>query len=525
MALSVNTSYASGLNVPLVNQARAMQKTIERLSSGLRINTAADDPAGLTISTRLQSQVRGVNASIRNSLNGFSLFQTGEEALAELQTVLIKMREVTVQSMNDTNNTQDRVILQEEINELVKSASAIVDQSSFNQKMLFDGTYRDQHLQLGESVEESLFVSFQNLTTSYLGRRTVVESSSGVDTAEILIAGEVFTINGEVIRESSATDDLVSTVDNHTSAIAKVAAINASAEKTGVIAYATETRTDGQATLDAFVSDPGDQVYGNTGAVQSIQLSGGTYLEINGAKISGFTVQDLDQDGDLVNAINDFTDETGVYAELNNNYELVLSAPDGRNIALNYFGGGADEGRTLESRIGLKSGNEIEDNAANNGFAYGGGVRLESLNLIDVDFAGEVNTAIGDLAGDYLHSGVQLFATEEENAIKRIALDSERNRTQALKTIDVALDQLNTQRSFLGGLQSRLEHNMNVLEERFLAVSAAYSRVVDADIADETAKLALQQVQSKAFMSVVKEAKDLDAQLLDLLKIDTPTKE
>ena len=519
MALSVNTSYAAGLNIPLVNQARAMHTTIERLSTGLRINSASDDPTGLTVSTRLQSRLRGVNAAIRNSLNGFSLFQTGEEALAELQNVLIAMRETTVASMSETLGTQDRDTLQLQMSELIKSAQTIVDQSTFNDKFLFDGNYRDQHLQLGESIDESLYVSFQNLNTSYLGRRTVVESSSGVDTSGRLIDGDSFTINGVSIRESQAEDDLVSTAANNASAIAKAAAINASSQETGVFAFVTATRTDAQATLNEHISEPGEQVLGSASAVQSIQLSGSTYIEINGAKISGFMVEDFDYNGNLVNAINDHTDQTGVYAELSNSYELVLVAPDGRNIALNYFG--ANEGLTLESRIGLKSGNEEGASGpefANGGQAYGGGIRLESLNMIDANFGVEVNAYVGDLVGDYSHDQGYLFASQEENSVKNIAIDTARNRTQALKSIDVALDQLISQRSFMGGFLSRLEHNMNLLQGRFLEVNAAYSRVVDADIADEATKYALQQLQSQALASVAKESQALDVQLLDLLK-------
>ena len=516
MALSVNTSYAAGLNLPLINQARTMQKTIERISTGLRINSASDDPAGLAISTRLQSQVRGVNASIRNSLNGFSLLQTSEEAVAELQNLLTRMREVTVASLSETQGVQERETQQADMAELIQSAQNLVEQSSFNKKLLFDGNYLDQHLQIGESVEESLFISFQNLNPSYLGRRTVVESTSGVDTSSPLLDSDTFTINGVPIRESRASDDLLSSVDQAHSALAKAAAVNASSSDTGVFAYVLETRTDGQATLDAHLADPGDQIYGSSGAVQSVQMSGSTYLEINGAKISGFTVDDFDQGGNLVNAINDFTDETGVIAQLSNSYELVLRAPDGRNIALNYFGD--NNGLTLEARIGLKSGNEADDGAANGGYAYGGGIRLESLHMIDAHFGIEVNAYIGDLVGDYNHDQGYLFASQEENSVQRISLDTARNRTQALKTIDVAMDQLIAQRSFLGGLLSRLEHNMNVLQGRFFEVSAAYSRVIDADLADETSKLALQQLKSKSLNLVAQESKDLEVQLLELLK-------
>ena len=216
-------------------------------------------------------------------------------------------------------------------------------------------------------------------------------------------------------------------MDNENSAIAKAAAINSLSAETGVKAYATETRTDNQATLNAYV---GEQIYGATGAVQSVELTGSTYIQINGVKIGGFTVQDSDNDQELVKAINDVTSETGVSAELNSSQELVLVAPDGRNIALDYYGDA--NGITLESLIGLKSGNEIADNAAQNGYAYGGGITLESLYTIEIDFGADVNTAVGDLVGDYTHSNLALFGATEDTSLSQLSLSSREGRDLSL---------------------------------------------------------------------------------------------
>ena len=331
MIISINPfNTSSRLQNYFRTHTNEIQKSVERLSSGLRINRAADDSAGLSISTRLQSQIKGINTAVRNNLDGFSLAQTGDQSLSEMQGVLQKMRELTVQSLNDTYNQTDRESIQIQVDELKKNLQNLVDQTSFNGKTLFDGTYQSQQLQIGDSVSETLSLSLQNLGNSYLGRRVIVESTSGVDTSSRLLDGDSLTINGVQIRESQISDDQVSLIDQSGSAISKAAAINAQSQETGVKAYVTPTRTDEQGTLNTHL---GEQIYGSTGAIQEVALTGSTYMEINGVRISNFTVQDADQDGQLVRAINENTEQTGVYAELSAQQELVLIAPDGRNIS------------------------------------------------------------------------------------------------------------------------------------------------------------------------------------------------
>ena len=492
--------------------SQQIQQSIERLSSGKKINHASDNVAASAISTRLESQLRGISAAVRNSQDAFSLAQTGESTLGDMQTQIFRLRELTLQALNNTVSDKDLETLEGEMNQIVEAMEGAVTGASFNKKTLFDGTFSAQKVQLGSSVEESLFVSLQDLRTSFLGRRTVVESTSGVDTSGRLLDGDTFTLNGIAINESQASHDRVSSVDAANSAIAKAAAINALSSQTGVKAYVTETRTDGQATLNAYL---GLQTFGSTGAVQGVNLTGSTYLEINGVQIGGFTVSDRDRDESLVNSINEITDQTGVYAELNSSQELVLVAPDGRNIALNYYGDG--DGKSLEALIGLMSGNDSTDPAANNGYAYGGGLRLESLYTIEANFGVEVNTVVGDLVGDYTHSQSTFFVATEETAISQLSLASRADRVQALKTIDTALEQISSQRAFLGALQARLESSMNSLHQRYDAVSATVGRVMDADFSEETSNLALHQIKLNALASVMQRTPGLQEQLVSLL--------
>ena len=297
--------------------------------------------------------------------------------------------------------------------------------------------------------------------------------------------------------------------------IAKAAAINAHSVETGVTAYVTETRTDAQSTLNTHL---GEQVFGNTSSIQAVSLTGSTYVEINDVKIGGFTVEARDQTGDLVNAINDMTEKTGVYAELDTQSQLVLIAPDGRNIELNYYGD--NDGLNLESLIGLKSGNEIADGAANDGTPYGGGVRLESLYTIDADFDVEVNAVLGDLAHDYSHSHRSLFFADDSTALANMSLGSSKLRNRALKTIDTALEQISSQRSFIGGIQARLESNTQTLHQKYESISAAHGRIVDADFAEEISHLTLHRIKLDALASLMQRSPDISTQLLKLLGTD-----
>ena len=520
MSYSTHSLISTSSNQLMWRQSsQQLQQSIERLSSGLRINSARDDAAGLSISTRLKSQIRGINAAIRNNLDGFSMLQTSEGALNEIQTLIMRQRDLTVQSLNGTLNDQELETIEEELKEITQSIQEAVNQSTFNQAHLFDGTYKAKRLQIGSTIDDSLFVSLQNMSTSFLGRRTIFISSSGVDTSSSLLdASDTLLLNGISIRDSSAADDLKSTHDIAGSAIAKAAAINAYQDQTGVTAVVTETRSDNQAALNTGAY--GEQVFGSTGSIQAVTLTGSTYMEINGVKIGGLTIQDFDQDGSLVNAINDVEAQTGVIAELNSRSELVLIAKDGRNVQVDYYGIdslGTDSGLDVESLIGLRSGNESGSGEAHEGYAYGGGIRLESLYTIDADFGIAVNASLGDFVGDYEHEDGAVLAVSEEHAIKNISLTTQELRNRALKTLDTALEQISSQRAFIGGMLARLENNTHTLQNNYEQLSAGYSRIVDTDIAEEISRYTLHQIKREAAASLMQRNPQAGDNLLQLL--------
>jgi flagellin len=180
MAITINTNVQS-LNTQrnLSKSQGALAKSMQRLSSGLRINSAKDDAAGLAISDRMTSQIRGMNQAVRNANDGISFAQTAEGALGEMTNILQRMRELSVQSANATNTTDDRTALNDEFSELSSELDRIVDTTTFNGQKLLDGTYAaGADFQVGANAGEKIAISIQNVETSQIGGTNKLNSAT-----------------------------------------------------------------------------------------------------------------------------------------------------------------------------------------------------------------------------------------------------------------------------------------------------------------------------------------------------------
>ncbi len=170
MALSINTNMSS-LNAQrrLTSSTNTLGKTFERLSSGLRINRAGDDAAGLSISTRMTAQIRGENQAIRNTNDAISVTQVAEGALNETTSALQRIRELAVQAANDTNNSSDRNNIQQEINQLVYEVQRISSQTTFNKQSILNGSYATKKFQVGENGGQTITMSIKAASVRALG--------------------------------------------------------------------------------------------------------------------------------------------------------------------------------------------------------------------------------------------------------------------------------------------------------------------------------------------------------------------
>ena len=211
MALTINTNVAS-LNAQrnLGNSQGALAKSMQRLSSGLRINSAKDDAAGLGISDRMTSQIRGINQAVRNANDGISVAQTAEGAMGEITNILQRMRELTIQSANDSNSASDRESLQSEVDELISEIDRIADTTEFNESKLLDGTGGTLTFQVGARGTSNDQIA---ISLAALDMNTNVLSGSGMTIGAIDIGSGFGGAASEVASVLNAIDGAIATVD------------------------------------------------------------------------------------------------------------------------------------------------------------------------------------------------------------------------------------------------------------------------------------------------------------------------
>lgn len=348
MAQVINTNIGS-MNAQrnLSKSQVSQQSAIQRLSSGLRINSAKDDAAGMSISERMTSQIKGLDQATRNANDGISLAQTAEGALGEMTNNLQRLRELAVQSANATNTTQDRASIQQEATQLIEELSKISSATSFNGSKLLDGSFNKQNFQVGANAGQNISVSIGKMTVDKIGAATSAGASSiGDDNA--ITKGDLV-LNGITIRSSVAADDTASTDNASASAISKVAAINSHSAETNVIA----------------------QVSNNVaaGSVQSVPATAGNgTMTINGVETANVGVGAGDvavNRKSVIDAINAISGQTGVTAVDTGKNEtgVDLVAADGRNIQVS-FSGTLDSSNTGVTKAGT----------------YEGGFTLQSTN-------------------------------------------------------------------------------------------------------------------------------------------------
>ncbi|HCW90444.1 MAG TPA: flagellin [Marinobacter sp.] len=482
MALGINTNVAS---LSAQNQLQKSQdisnQALERLSSGLRINSAKDDAAGLAISTRFQSQISGLNVAQRNANDGISLAQTAEGALEEITNNLQRIRDLAVQSANATNSASDRAALNQEVQQRIQEVDRIATQTAFNGLKVLDGNFGQADFQVGANAGETIGIDL----------------SSGVRAGQIgQIAEEVATnavsasaLSGLTLKVGSGTAETIGA--------SVVGPAGAAAGQTASSAYAKAEaiRSAGVAGLTVEAETSVDYTIGTTtGGATAYNLT------INGENI--FASYDPSTSGELTseqisNAINAKSSETGVTAKLDST-TLTLEAADGRDIAVTQtFTGGS-------TPAGGLSGTPPVDGTANKG----------TLTLS----ANEAITIAGgaDDLGFAATTGYTIGV--DADTLSQVKVDTAANANDAIKRIDSALGSVNKLRGDLGAIQNRFDSTIANLATTSENLSAANSRILDADFAAETAKLSKSQVLQQAGISVLAQANARPQQVLSLLQ-------
>jgi flagellin len=510
MGLFINTNQ-SALNAQrrLTSTSTSLSRSFERLSSGLRINGAKDDAAGLSITNRFSAQIRGLNQAVRNSNDGISLAQTAEGALNETTNILQRIRELAVQSANDTNNSSDRASIQAEVDQLKSELDRIAGTTNFNGNKLIDGSFLARDIQVGANVGETLTVSISGANTDQLGRQARYESlddgTETVNVSAITVSSLSFsnTAGDFNIRATVAADDSLSTTTfdatlqtnlgattfssgRATSAVAKANAINDSSLASGIRAIVGETTITGSTNA--------------ADGIESTVLNESNFLTINGTEISGFTVEENDASGSLVDAINAESGETGVIASLTASGELQLTAADGRNIELEF------SSASLSDDLGFStlSSGRVDTAATVSGLG-GGAIGYLATGTVELQSDDLFQMTGGAILG-FTSTANAVFGVNSDKAVSSVDVSTREGAIEALDIVDLAIEHVSSSRANLGALQNRLESTINNLSTTSENLTASRSRIMDADFAAETAMLSRNQIIQQAGVSILAQA-------------------
>jgi len=498
MALVINTNVMS-LNAQrnLTTSGNQLATSLQRLSSGLRINSAKDDAAGLAISDRMTTQITGLNQAARNANDGISLAQTTEGALQEVTNNLQRIRELAVQSANATNSDSDRAALDQEVQQRIAEIDRIASQTSFNGRKVLDGSFGGATFQVGANVGETISLALTSsvkataigqvatstgtvdLDTLFItGGTAATASSSGVSGAFTTSvaggAGQTYslTVGGISVFSftSAAGGDDVTAAEVDAGVTAATAALNAAGitvagtAQAGTLAF---SRADG-ADFDVVVAN---SMATTPGGFAGAAFATGTNSITNGTEevpgtAAAYTLAQFDVtlgEGDavslagtydtaqdLVDAIN--SKVSGAYASINADNQLVIAA--GEAITIDGAGGTA---------LGVAS-------ATPSG----------SLNAQNV------------------------LTTDDANS--------------AIQSVDAALTSVGNLRSTLGAIQNRFQSVINSLQAVSENLSASRSRILDTDFASETASLTRAQILQQAGTAMVAQANSAPQNVLSLLR-------
>jgi flagellin len=491
MATVINTNISAlSAQSSLRRSSNDASTSMERLSTGIRINSAKDDAAGLAITTRMTANIRGMAAAIRNSNDGISLTQTAEGSLSAIQNNLQRIRELAVQSANSGNSQSDRNSMNLEAQQMITEIDRVATNSAFNGSKLLDGTFKDQSFQVGSGNDttDRISISIGNAKASALG---VVGATTGTSSATTAVVGTIALIAGDLSIKGYAiaatSGDGVSYKSADGSAIAKANAINASSSLTGVSASAVSNTFTSAVTTGTAATVAGD-------------------LLINGVDIGPLSTAATaaDRVNQLVGAINAKTAQTGVSAKVNATQAAIdFTALDGRNIT------------TTATSTGVAGGLA--------GVVTAGDV-TKTASLKITSSTGETSVTVtataNGLTATSLSAGSNSLtaSTVTGQTVSSVDLSTQANSQKALSILDAAIDTVTNSRANLGAYQNRFEAAISNLENTSTNLQASRSRILDTDYAKETTNLAKSQIVQQAATAMLAQANQSSQSVLALLK-------
>lgn len=503
-------------NIPSLNAQRnlntsagSLSTSLQRLSSGLRINSAKDDAAGLAISERFTAQIQGQDQARRNANDGISLSQTAEGALQSAGDILQRIRVLAVQSSNATNSASDRKALQDEVGQLTSELNRIALTTEFNGKKLIDGSFGTAAFQVGANAGQQIQATTANFQTSQygnyrIGATVATATSSAGDLVQGSTTGQAtrsstpgnlvtpyagtkpassITATTVTVNGAMGSKDIAVTAGDSAKRVAEL--INNSEEKTGVKASA-KTEFDLTNLLDGnpFKLD----VYSDNSNPVTVSFTIGT---------SGTPADKL---ATAINAFNDVSGKTGVTARINEaGTGITLLNPSGEQIAI---GNAASGSSPLD--VG---GTSVP---VNNGISVNGQLVLDS------------NGSFGFTTDPWAAGNTTFFlaaaGSAELQKVAELDVSNADASQRSLSIVDAALAAVNGQRAKFGALQSRFETTIANLQISAENMSASRSRIRDTDFAAETANLTRAQILQQAGTAMLAQANQIPQNVLSLLQ-------
>jgi flagellin len=545
-------------NVPSLTAQRnlntsqgALAQALQRLSSGLRINSAKDDAAGLAISERFTAQIRGLDQARRNANDGISLAQTAEGALQSAGDILQRIRELAVQAANATNSAGDRAALNTEVQQLTQELQRIATTTEFNGQKLLDGSFTTAVFQVGANANQTIVANSGNYQTNAYGNYRIgglaayteggvgdlvvgTRGAGGDAYGDALLALEGASDTSAVVGSAAAGEFVITSAsgsfDVFYNAGASAADIAAAVNRTnsGVRANAITQVVLGDAAAGAggfaqnssytfFISNDFDDPAGGVAPSQFTTISfkvGGSdgTLEVNSA----------DQLNAAVQAFNDAAGKTGFTAEVvqteNGNWGIKLTNEAGKDLRIANDSAALNADATalnvLVSDIAVLDGDDTNtvDNLAS--------TRYTGRVIFDSDKSFSITTTVADVFQDAGAPGTAAAGTYggQLQATEKLDVSSYEAALRTLSIVDSALASVSGQRARYGALQTRFENTITNLQTTSESLSASRSRIRDADFAAETAALTRAQILQQAGTAMLAQANAVPNNVLTLLR-------
>lgn len=477
MALTVNTNIPS-LNTQrnLQNASSSLATSMQRLSTGSRINSAKDDAAGLQISNRLTNQINGLNQATRNANDGISLSQTAEGAMQQSTNILQRIRDLAVQSANGSNSDADRSALQKEVTAQQNELTRIAQTTTFGGRKLLDGSFGTTSFQIGANAYETIDVTLKDTSATALGSNQV---GSGASTTAGSVAGgsgSALTSSGSITLVGGGKSTAVTYASGDS---AKTIAGNMNGQIPGLTASARTVLT----VTDTISS----------GAANMTMNVGGNSLNLVGVASTK----------DMADQINANAAKLGVTANYDTqSKKLTITSATGENVTFGADTGNASGNINVSSQKSDGTFSAATDVRANGGQAMGY-VKLDSPTTFAM--TGDTTAIFG--------------ATKSSlSKVSDVDISTADGAQKALSVIDQALANIDSQRADLGAVQNRFDNTISNLTNISENATSARSRIKDTDYAAETANLSKNQVLQQAGTAILAQAKQLPQSVLSLLQ-------